>query len=77
MSSSQQPPAATSQPQQTSATVLSGAAASLSEVDLSGDFDPEAFDRRMAEVYNDDYYAQEDKGFRGGADDGGAPEEPV
>ena len=30
----------------------------LSEVDLSGDFDPEAFDKRMAEVYNEDYYAQ-------------------
>lgn len=31
---------------------------------MSGDFDPEAFDRKMAQIYNDDYYAQEDAGFK-------------
>ena len=36
----------------------------LSEVDLSGDFDPEAHDKRMAEMYNDEYYAQDDHGFK-------------
>ena len=28
----------------------------LSEVDLSGDFDPETWDKRMEEIFNDDYY---------------------
>jgi len=39
----------------------SGSAVPFSEVDLSGDFDPEAWDKRMAEVFNDDYYAQYDE----------------
>ena len=39
-----------------------------------GDFDPEAFDRRMAEIYNDDYYNQADDGFQlTGAEDGLPP----
>ena len=39
---------------------MSGGAAALTEVDLSGDFDPDEWDRRMAQVFNDDYYAAED-----------------
>lgn len=37
---------------------VSGSALPMSEVDLSGDFDPESWDKRMAEMFNDDYYAQ-------------------
>ena len=48
---------------------VSGGAGQLSEVDLSGDFDPEQWDQRMAEIFNDDYYAQEDEGFRAAEDE--------
>ncbi len=33
---------------------VSGGVGALSEVDLSGDFDPEKWDERMAELFNDD-----------------------
>ena len=39
---------------------VSGAAVPLSEVDLSGEFDPEDHDRQMAAMFSDDFYAQED-----------------
>jgi protein KRI1 len=53
---------------------VTGGAAALTEVDLSGDFDPEAWDKRMAEVFNDDYYEAEDGEWRDGdeeEEDGG------
>ena len=37
---------------------MSGSAVPISEVDLTGDFDPEAWDKKMAEVFNDEYYDQ-------------------
>ena len=48
---------------------VTGGAAALTEVDLSGDFDPEAWDKRMAEVFNEDYYEAEDGEWRDGDDD--------
>lgn len=30
----------------------------LTEVDIEGDFDPEEYDRRMQELFNDDYYQE-------------------
>ena len=39
---------------------VSGGAGSLEGVDLSGDFDPDAWDKQMAAVFNDDYYAAAD-----------------
>ncbi|KOO31699.1 protein kri1-like protein [Chrysochromulina tobinii] len=61
---------------------VTGGAAALTEVDLSGDFDPEAWDKRMAEVFNDDYYEAEDGEWRDGdeeEEDGGvdAAIEPI
>ena len=52
---------------------VSGGAAALSEVDLSGDFDPEAWDQRMAQVFDEQYYDDADDGFvaAGDAADGG------
>jgi len=60
--------------------VSGGASNALSEVDLTGEFDPDAFDARMAQLYGDDYYAQPDEGFRNKAADdaalgGGVPAE--
>jgi protein KRI1 len=49
--------------------VAGGGAGALSEVDLSGDFDPEAWDKRMAELFDDTYYAQDDEGFRAAEDE--------
>ena len=37
---------------------VSGSAVPISEVDLTGDFDPEAWDKKMAEMFNDEYYDQ-------------------
>ena len=48
---------------------ISGGATALSEVDLSGDFDPETWDKRMGEIFNDDYYNAEDEGFRAAEDE--------
>jgi len=48
---------------------VSGGAAALTEVDLSGDFDPEEWDKRMAEVFNDDYYGANDAEWRVGDED--------
>ena len=42
---------------------------SLSEVDLSGDFDPDKWDERMAELFNDEYYDAPDDGFRAAEDE--------
>ncbi|KAI9208827.1 KRI1-like family C-terminal-domain-containing protein [Polychytrium aggregatum] len=41
---------------------ISGAGNSLAfgEVDLEGDFDPDAFDKKMAETFNDEYFATEE-----------------
>ena len=36
----------------------------ISEVDLSGDFDPEEWDKKMAAMFDDDYYAQADAGYK-------------
>ena len=47
---------------------VSGGAGALSEVDLSTDFDPEAWDKRMAEIFDDEYYAAEDDGWRADTD---------
>lgn len=40
----------------------------LKPEDLEGDFDPEEFDRRMAQIFNDDYYDQDDDGFEATGD---------
>ena len=41
----------------------------ISEEDLAGDFDPEKFDRRMAQVFDQQFYAQEDPAFGLDADE--------
>ena len=48
---------------------VSGAALPMDESDLAGDFDPEAWDKRMAQMFNDDYYAQQDDDFKEGLED--------
>ena len=47
-----------------------GSAVPISEEDLDGDFDPENFDSRMAQVFDRRFYAEEDVGY--GSDDGEA-----
>ena len=37
---------------------MSGSAIPISEVDLAGDFDPEAWDKKMAQMFDDEYYDQ-------------------
>ena len=46
------------------------ARAGLTSADLDGDFDPENFDSRMAQVFDRRFYAEEDVGY--GSDDGEA-----
>ncbi|GBG35018.1 Protein KRI1-like [Hondaea fermentalgiana] len=40
----------------------------LKPEDLDGDFDPEEFDRKMAAMFNDAYYDEEDEGFEATGD---------
>jgi protein KRI1 len=56
---------------------VSGSAVPFSEVDLSGDFDPEAFDKRMAEVFNEGFYEQDDAGFEDPEGEWGSGDAPA
>jgi protein KRI1 len=35
----------------------------FTEEDLEGDFDPDAFEKQMAAIFDDDYYAEEDEAY--------------